>query len=148
MLLNCRVREDSWESLGLQGDEPVSPKRNQPWIFIGRTDTEAEATILWPPDVKRWLIGKDSDAGKDWRWEEKGTIRGWDGWMASPTQWTWVWAKSSRGWRTGKPGVVQSTGLQGVGHSLASEQWQTACLIGLLFRMRVQRRICWQMSTV
>ena len=52
---------------------PVYPKRNQYWIFIGRTDTEAETPTLWPPDVKNWLIWKDPDAGKDWRWEEKGT---------------------------------------------------------------------------
>ena len=50
---------------------PVNPKGNQPWIFIGRIDAEAEAPILWPPDVKSWLIGKDPDAGKDWRQEEK-----------------------------------------------------------------------------
>ena len=53
--------------------KPVNPKGNQPWIFIGRTDTEAEAPILWPPDVKRWLTGKDPDAGKGWGQEEKGT---------------------------------------------------------------------------
>ena len=52
---------------------PVHPKGNQPWIFIGRTAAEAEAPILWPPNAKSWLIGKDSDAGKDWRQEEKGT---------------------------------------------------------------------------
>ena len=52
--------------------QPVHPKGDQSWIFIGRTDAEAEAPILWPPDVKNWLIGKDPDAGKDWRWEEKG----------------------------------------------------------------------------
>ena len=51
----------------------VSPKGNQPWILIGRTDTEAEAPILWPPDAQNWLIWKDPDAGKDWRREEKGT---------------------------------------------------------------------------
>ena len=53
--------------------KPVSLKGNQSWVFIGRTDVEAETPILWPPDVKNWLIGKDPDAGKDWRWEEKGT---------------------------------------------------------------------------
>ena len=53
--------------------KPVYPKENQPWIFIGRTDAEAETPILWPPDVKSQLIGKDLDAGKDWRQEEKGT---------------------------------------------------------------------------
>ena len=52
--------------------QPVHPKGNQSWIFIGRTDAEAETPILWLPDVKSWLIWKDSDAGKDWRWEEKG----------------------------------------------------------------------------
>ena len=53
--------------------KPVNPKGNQFWLFIGRTDAEAEAPILWPPDAKNWLIGKDLDAGKDWRQEEKGT---------------------------------------------------------------------------
>ena len=53
--------------------QPVHPKGNQSWIFIGRTDAEAETPILWPPDVKNWLIGKDPDAEKDWMWEEKGT---------------------------------------------------------------------------
>ena len=52
--------------------KPVNPKGNQSWIFIGRTDAEAEAPILWPPDVKNWLVWKDPDAGKDWRQEKKG----------------------------------------------------------------------------
>ena len=52
--------------------KPVNPKGNQSWIFTGRTDAKAETPILWPPDVKNWLIWKDPDAGKDWRWEEKG----------------------------------------------------------------------------
>ena len=52
--------------------QPVHSKGNQSWIFIGRTDAEAEAPILWPPDVKNWLTGKDPDSGKDWKWEEKG----------------------------------------------------------------------------
>ena len=51
--------------------KPVNPKWNQPCIFIGRTDAEAEAPVLWPPDVKSWLTGKDPDAGKDWRWEKR-----------------------------------------------------------------------------
>ena len=74
--------------------QPVHPVGNQSWIFIGRTDVKAETPVLWPPDVKNWLIGKDPDAWKDWRSEEKGN-RGWDSWMASPTQWTWVWVDSS-----------------------------------------------------
>ena len=73
MLLNCGVGEDSWESLGLQGDITVHPKRDQYWVFIGRTDAKAETPILWPPHAKSWLIGKDYDAGRDWGKEEKGT---------------------------------------------------------------------------
>ena len=84
------------------------------WIFIGKTDAEAEAPILWPSDAENWLIGKDPDAGKDWRQEEKGDDRGWDGWMASLTQWTWVWASPRSWWWTGEPGVLQSMGLQRV----------------------------------
>ena len=72
MLLNCGVGEDFWESLGLQGD-PTSPLGDQSWVFIGRTDAETESPTLWPPHAKRWLIGKDPDAGKDWGQEEKGT---------------------------------------------------------------------------
>ena len=84
MLLSCDVGGDSWESLGQQGDKPVNPKGNQSWIFIGRTDAELEAPILWPPDVKSWLR-KDSYSGKDWRQEEKGTtgdkMAGWHHWF-------------------------------------------------------------------
>ena len=72
MLSICGTGEDFWESLGLRGDEPVNPKGDQSWIFIGRTDAEAEAPILWPPDAKIRFIGKDPDAGKDWRKEGKG----------------------------------------------------------------------------
>ena len=72
MLLNCGVGEDSWESLGLQGD-PSSPFwRRSAWDFFGRKDAKAETPVLRPPQVKRWLIGKDSDAGRDWGQEEKG----------------------------------------------------------------------------
>ena len=54
--------------------QPVHPKENKSWIVTGRTDAEAETAVLWPPDGKNWLIWKDPDAGKEWRWEEKGTI--------------------------------------------------------------------------
>ena len=72
MFLNRGVGGDSWESCGQEGDQPVNPKVNQSLIFIGSTDAKAETPILWPPDAKNWLIWKDSDAGKDWRQEEKG----------------------------------------------------------------------------
>ena len=101
----------------------VNPKGNQAWIFIGRTGVEAEAPILWPPDAKSQLIGKDPDAGQDWGQEEKGTT-GWDAWMASLTQGTWIWANSGRWWRTGKPGVLQFMRSQRVGHDLVIEQQQ------------------------
>ena len=76
--------------------QPVHPKGNQSWIFIGRTDAEAEAPLLWPPDVKSRLTGKDLMLGKIEGRRGEGENRGWDGWMAWPTQWTWVWASSWR----------------------------------------------------
>ena len=112
MLMNCGVGEDSWEFLGLQGDPTWYPKGNHSWIFIGRTDAEAESPILRPPDAKSWLTGKDPNAGKDWRLEKKGDNRQWDGWMASLTWWTWVWIISGSWWWTGKPGMLQSMGSQ------------------------------------
>ena len=85
MLLNCGVGEDSWESLGLQED-PTSPSEgDQPWDFFGRNDAKAETPVLWPPRAKSWLIGKDSDAGRDWGQEEKRTtedeMAGWHHWL-------------------------------------------------------------------
>ena len=83
MFLNYGARED-WSPMDSK-IKPVNPKGNQPWIFIGRTDTEAEAPMLWPPDVQSQLIGKDSEAGKDWGQEDKmGTedeMVGWHHWL-------------------------------------------------------------------
>ena len=86
------VLEKTLES-PLDGKEikQVNPEGNQPWVFIGRTDAEAEAPVLWPLDVKSRLIGKDPDAGK-----REESSRGWDGQKASPIQWTWIWADSGR----------------------------------------------------
>ena len=86
--------------------------------YTGRTDVEAP--ILWPPDLKSRLIRKD------WCWErlkarKEGDERGWDGWIASPTQWTWVWGDSRKWWRTGNPGVLQILGLQRVRCNLVTE---------------------------
>ena len=72
MLLNCGVEKTLESPLDCKEIQPDHPKGNQSRIFIGRTDSEAEALILWPPDVKNWLIWKDPDTGKDWRQEEKG----------------------------------------------------------------------------
>ena len=85
------VLEKTLESpLDCKEIQPVHSEGDQPWDFFGRNDAKAEAPVLWPPHAKSWLIGKDSDAGRNWCQEEKGT-RGWDGWMASLTRWTWCW---------------------------------------------------------
>ena len=81
------VLEKTLESpLDCKEIQPVHPKGNQPWLFFGRTNAETETPILWPPDAKSWLIGKDPDAGKDWRQEEKGMteheIIGWHHWLS------------------------------------------------------------------
>ena len=112
--------EKSCESpLDCKEIKSVNPKGNQSWIFTGKINSEAETPILWPPDAKNWLIGKDPDAGKDWRQEKDN--RGWDGWMASPTWCIWIWASSRDWWWTGKPGVLQSMGSQRVRHDWAIE---------------------------
>ena len=98
--------------LGRMEIKPVNSKGNVPWIFLGRTDAEAEATTLWPPDAKSRVLGKDPDAGKDRR-QEKGTTE------AEMVR--CVWASSGRWWRTGRPGVLQSVGLQRVRHDWATE---------------------------
>ena len=91
--------------------QPVHPKGDQSWVFVGRTDAEAETPILWPPHAKSWLIGKDPDAGRHWAGGE-GDNRGWDGWMASPTQWTWVWVNSQSWWWTGRLACCNSWGCK------------------------------------
>ena len=115
------VLEKTLESpLDCKEIQPVHPKENQSWIFIGRTDAEAETPILWSPDVKNWLIGKDPDAGKDWRWE-KGMTEDEMVDIASPTQCTWVWVSSGSWWWTGRPGVLQSMEPQRVRHDRVTE---------------------------
>ena len=91
------------------------------WVFIGRTDAEAETSILWPPDVKSWLMGKDPEAGKDWGQEEKGMTEdemvGWHHQLRC----SWVWVDSGSWWWTGRPGVLRFMGSQRVGHDWATE---------------------------
>ena len=111
MLLNCSVEKTLKSPLDCKEIKPVNPKGNQPWILTGRTHAEAEAPILWPPDAKSWLIRKDPDAVKDWRVGREGKDRGWDGWMASPTQRTWVWVKFGSWQWIGRPGMLQSMGV-------------------------------------
>ena len=111
----CYRRLDS--SLEYNEIKSVNPKRNQRWVLIARTDAEVEAPIFWSPDMKNWLIRKDPDAGKG----GEGDDRGWDGWMASSTRWTWVWASSRSWWWTAKPCVLQSLGWQRVRHDWMTE---------------------------
>ena len=115
------VLEKTLESpLDCKEIQQVHSKGDQSCVLIGRTDVEAETPILWPPDVKNWLTGRP------WCWERlkaggKGDDRGIDSWMASPTQWTWVWESPRSWWWTGKPGTLQSMGLQRVRHNWATE---------------------------
>ena len=116
------VGEDSWESLDSKEIHPVNPKGDQSWIFIGKTDAKVETPILWLPAPRNWLTGKDPNARKVKAGAE-GDDRGWDGWMASLTWWTWVWASSGSWWWTEKPDVLQSMGLQRVGHDWTGLNW-------------------------
>ena len=123
MLPNCDAGEDSSESLDSKEVKPVIPKGNQPQMFTGRTDVETEAQNFGH------LMGRDGSSERPWCWERlsaggEESDRGWDGWMASPAQGTWVWTNSGRQWRSGKPGKLQFMGSQSVGHDLADEQQQ------------------------
>ena len=114
------VLEETVESpLDIKEIKPVHPKGNQPWVFAGRSDAEAETPILRPPDAEstHWK--------RSWGWERlraegAGGNRGWDGWMASRTQWTRVWVNSRRKRRTGSE--LQSMGSQSAGHTWVTEE--------------------------
>ena len=110
MLLNCGVGEDSWESLGQQGD-PISLSEKKSVLNIHWKDWcwswNCNTLATWCEELILWK--------RPWCWERlkvgrEGDNRGWDGWMASPTQWTWVWVNSGSWWWTGRPGMLQSMG--------------------------------------
>ena len=135
MLLNYGVGEDFfffifyffylWWILSYPLDckeiQPVHPKGDRSWVFIGRTDAEAENSntlATWCEELTHWK--------RPWFWEGlgaggEGDNRGWDAWMASLTRWTWVWVASGSWWWTGRPGVLRFTGSQWVGHDWATE---------------------------
>ena len=101
--------------------QPVHSKGNQSWVFIGRTDAEAETPNTLATSCEELTHWK-----RPWCWERlkaggEGDDRGWDGWSVSLTQWTWVWVISGSWWWTGRPGVLQSMGLQRVRHDSATE---------------------------
>ena len=121
MLLNCGVGEDSWESLGLQGD-PTSPFWRRSVLSVHWKDW----CWSWNSNTLATWCEELTYLKRPWCWERlkvggEGDDRGWDGWMASLTQWTWVWVNSGSWWWTGRPGVLQSMGSQRVGHD-----WVTA----------------------
>ena len=123
MLLNCDLEKTLESPLCCKEIQPVHPKGNQSWIFIGRTDAEAETPILWPPDGRT-----DSFEKTLMLWKIEGKRRrGWQrmrGLMASPTLWTLVWISSGCWWWTGNPSVLQSMELQKVGQEWVTEQQQ------------------------
>ena len=129
------VLENTLESpLDCKDIQPVHPKGNQSWIFIERTDAEAGTPTFWPPDAKNWLIGKDPDAGKYWRWEEKGTtedeIVGWHHWLNGHE----FGENSGSWWWTGRPGVLWFMGSQRVGHDWVTElNWTVYMYICICF---------------
>ena len=147
MLLNCGVGEDCWESLDCQEIQPVHPKGNQFWIFIGRTDVEAEASntlATWCEEMSHW--------NRPWCWEilkarGEGDDRRWDGWMASLIWWTWVWASSGSWWWTGKPGMLKSMGSQRVRHDWVTELKWTEGLRYLLCKYLLTLSHVWLFAT-
>ena len=119
MLLNCGVGEDPWESLGLKRSNQLTLKKINPEYSLEglmlKLKLQYFGHLIWRTDSfeKTLMLGKIEAEGEG--------DRGWDGWMASLTQWTWVWASSGSWWWTGQPGVLQSTGSQRVGHDWATE---------------------------
>ena len=121
MLLNCGVGGDSWESLGLQGD-PISPSWRRSvlgvhwkdWCWSWNSNTLATSCEELTHWKRPWCLEGLGTGGE-------GDDRGWDGWMASPTQWAWVWVNSGTWWWTGRPGVLRFMGSQRVGHDWETE---------------------------
>ena len=139
---NCGVGEDSWESLRLQEDPTNSSQRKsvlnihwKDWCWSWSCNT----LVAWCEELIYWK--------RPWCWERlraegEGDDRGWDGWMASLTQWTWVWVNSGSWWQTGRPGMLQSMGSQRVGHDWATEfNWTEETNVDLkkMYNVRVKR---------
>ena len=129
----CKQQKSWWNKSNILSFPLVHPKGNQSWEFIRRTVVETETPNILATWCKELTHLKDPDVGKDWRAGGKVDDRGWDGWMASLTQWTWVWVNSGSWWWTGRPGELQFMGLQRVGHDWMPE------LILILYFHRSQR---------
>ena len=135
MLLNCGVGEDSESPFDCKEIQSVHPKGNQSWIFIGNWSWNSSTLATWWEEV--------THLKRPWCWERlktggEGDVRGWDGWMASPTQWTRVWVSSWSWWWTGKPGVLQSMGCQRVRHNLKTEQHMSYGSRHFPFKLKMQ----------
>ena len=136
MLLNTDVGKSSCEFLGLQGDQTSQPQRKsilniywKDWCWSWNSHTLA----TWCKELTNWK--------RPWFWERlkaggEGDNRGWDGWMASLTQWTWVWSNSESWWWTGKPAVLQSKGSQRVGRDWATNWTVVTCLLYARHKLR------------
>ena len=133
MLLNRGVGENTWESLGLQGDL-TSPYLRKSVLNIHWKDWcwswNSNTLVTWCKELSHWK--------RPWCWERlktggEGDNRGWDGWMASSTQWIWIWASSGSWWWTGRPGVLRFMGSQRVGHDWETELNWTMCVCVCVF---------------
>ena len=128
MLLNCSVGEDSWESLGLQGD-PISLSQRKSTLNIHWKDW----CWSWSSSTLATCCEELAHLKRPWCWERlraggEGDDRGWDGWLVSLTWWTWVWVNSRSWWRTGRTGVLCFMGLQRIGHDWVTElNWMSHC---------------------
>ena len=131
MLLNCGVEKTLESPLDCKDIHPVHPKGNQSWMSIGRTDSWS-----WNSNTLATWCKELTHLKRPWWWERsraggEGDDRGWDSWMASPTQWTWVWVDSGSWWWTSRPGVLRFMGLQIVWHDRATElnwePWGKSC---------------------
>jgi len=122
MLLNCGLEKTLESPLNCKEIQPVHHKGEQSWVFIGRTDVEAETPIFWPSDVKSWLtVMWRPWCCKRLRTGGEGDDRGLDGWMASLTQWPLVWVNSGSWWWTGRPGMLWFMGSQRIRHDWVTE---------------------------
>ena len=150
MLLNCGVGEDSWESLGLQGDATSQFSRKstlnihwKDWWSSWNTNTLATCY----KELTHWK--------RPWCWERlkaggEGDDRGWDGWMASLTQWTWVWMNPGSWWWNGRSCALQSMVLQRVGHDWETELNWTECCLKIIFfyYFRIQNLYCYMWEII
>ena len=117
---NVLLEETLARPLEYEEIQPVHPKGDQSWVFIGRTDGEAETPVLRPSDLKNWLLEKTLSRER-LKVGGEGDDRGWDGWMASPTWWIWAWVSSGNWWWSGRLERAAVHGLQRVGYNWATE---------------------------